>query len=199
MPDSVYLIIDLMIKLAKYFILIFFLFGGFVSTYGQYENTSGDKKPKQQEKRQPIQKEKRWFAGGMIGAGFSSYSSYVEVAPVVGFRITPAFHVGSRVTYIFNSYEYAPGKRENLHHYGISLFSRYVIWKGLYAHVEFETLSFDQIDQREWINSLFIGGGYLQNVGGQGFMSFAILFNVLDNIDSPYVNPIFRIGFGVGF
>jgi hypothetical protein len=34
---------------------------------------------------------------------------------------------------------------------------------------------------------------------GRAFASFAILFNVLDNVNSPYVNPIIRIGFGVGF
>ena len=136
----------------------------------------------------------------MFGAGFSSYSSYVEVAPLVGYKVTPNFHVGTRITYIFNSYEYYPGKRENLHHYGISLFGRYVIWKGLFAHAEYEALSFDYPDiEREWINSLFLGGGFMQNVGGSGFMTFAILWNVLDNINSPYANPIFRIGFGIGF
>jgi hypothetical protein len=36
-------------------------------------------------------------------------------------------------------------------------------------------------------------------MGGQGFASFAILWNVLENDFSPYTNPIIRIGFGVGF
>lgn len=168
----------------------------------QYENTSRQKKEGTVKKRQKPPKQNRWFAGGMIGAGFSTYSSYVEVAPIVGFKVTPAFHVGTRLTYIFNSYVYFPGtideKRVQLHHYGISLFGRYVIWKGLFAHAEFEALSFDYYQaQRAWINSLFLGGGYMQNIGGRGFMTFAILFNVLDN--DLYANPIIRIGFGIGF
>jgi hypothetical protein len=173
-------------------------------SFAQYENTSGKKQEGTVKKRQKPPKQNRWFAGGMIGAGFSSYSSYVEVAPIVGFKVTQAFHVGTRLTYIFNSYTFNYGllneRKVQLHHYGISLFGRYVIWKGLFAHAEYEALSFDQ-DQfdRYWVNSLFLGGGFLQNIGGRGFMSFAILFNVLDNEYSPYTNPSIRIGFGVGF
>jgi hypothetical protein len=180
------------------FTLLFSLF--IVTSYAQYENTSGQKKEGDVKKRPAPQKPNRWFAGGMIGAGFSSYSSYVELAPLVGFRVTPAFLVGTRITYIWNSYEYRPGQRANLHHYGVAFFGQYIIFKGLFAHVEYEALSFDYVElDRQWINSLFLGGGYMQNIGGRGFASFAILFNVLDSPDSPYVNPIFRIGFGVGF
>ena len=66
--------------------------------------------------------------------------------------------------------------------------------------VEYEALSFDYYqDTRQWINSLFIGGGYYQDIGGRAYTSIAILFNVLETPDSPYVNPIIRIGFGAGF
>ena len=72
------------------------------------------------------------------------------------------------------------------------------------AHVEYELLSrnyYDRNDvsQRIMISSLFLGGGIYQSIGGKGFMSFMILFNVLDNEYSPYANPMFRIGFGMGF
>lgn len=191
-----------MFKQFRNLILIVFLFSGITSAFAQYENTSGNRKPKQEVKKQPIQKQNRWFVGGMFGAGFSSYSSYVEVSPLVGYKITPAFHIGTRFNYIWNSYEVAYNERENLHHFGIGAFGRYIIYKGLFAQIEYEALNFDNpyyydVD-REWINSLFLGGGYYQNMG-RAFASFAILFNVLDNIDSPYVNPIIRIGFGVGF
>lgn len=185
-------------------ILITFLSFSVGTAYSQYENTSGQKKEGDVKKRAKPQKPMQWFVGGMIGAGFSSYSSYVEVSPFIGYKITPAFHVGTRITYIWNSYLYRTGpytdERVNLHHYGISLFTRYIIFKGLFAQVEYEALSYDYyVYQREWINSLFIGGGYFQNIGGRGFASFAILFNVLDDIDSPYTNPVIRIGFGASF
>ena len=193
-----------MIKMIKYFFLLLILTGSMVS-YAQYENTSGGKQQekKSQEKRQPLKKPPRWFAGGMLGAGFSSYSSYVEVAPIVGYKVTRDFHVGTRITYIYNSYLIQTGpqtdKRVNLHHYGGSLFARYVFLRFLMAHAEYEMLSYDYYEDREWINSLFLGGGYYQNIGGRSFASFLILFNVLDSPNSPYANPIFRIGFGIGF
>jgi hypothetical protein len=135
----------------------------------------------------------------MIGAGFSSYSSYVEVAPIIGYKVTPDFHVGTRISYIWNSFQYQTGpftgERVNLHHYGIGVFARYIFFKGIYGHVEYEALSYDNYNlDRIWYNSLFLGGGFFQNIGGRGFATVAILFNVLDN--NLYQNPIIRIGFG---
>ena len=48
------------------------------------------------------------------------------------------------------------------------------------------------------INSIFIGGGYSQPVGGRAFVDLLILFNLNDSYNSPYSNPVFRIGFGIG-
>jgi hypothetical protein len=48
------------------------------------------------------------------------------------------------------------------------------------------------------INSLFVGGGYEQPLGGRAFLDILILFNLNDSYNSPYTNPVFRIGFGVG-
>lgn len=48
------------------------------------------------------------------------------------------------------------------------------------------------------INSIFVGGGYQQPIGGRAFIDIMILFNLNDTYNSPYSNPVFRIGFGVG-
>lgn len=48
------------------------------------------------------------------------------------------------------------------------------------------------------INSIFVGGGYQQPVGGRAFIDIMVLFNLNDTYNSPYSNPVFRIGFGVG-
>jgi hypothetical protein len=48
------------------------------------------------------------------------------------------------------------------------------------------------------INSLFVGGGYEQPVGGRAYIDIMILFNLNDTYNSPYSNPVFRIGFGIG-
>lgn len=192
----------------KIFIRILFFatlyFSLISSLQAQYKNTSNDV---QEQKTVAQPKVNRWFAGGMIGAGFSSYSAYVSIEPMIGYNITPAFQVGTRLTYIFNSYKIYNGYQDikyNLNSFGIGLFSRYIIYKGLMAQVEYENLNLEYVnynyqETRTWVPSLFIGGGYIQTMGGQGFASFAILWNVLENEYSPYTNPIIRIGFGVGF
>jgi uncharacterized protein YcfL len=48
------------------------------------------------------------------------------------------------------------------------------------------------------INSIFVGGGYAQPIAGRAYLDIMILFNLNDTYNSPYSNPIFRIGFGVG-
>jgi len=183
-------------------LLFVFLSFAVADLQAQYENTSGQRQEGQVQKRPKPKRPMRFFAGGMIGGGWSTYSSYVEVSPIFGVNVTPDFQVGTRLTYIWNSRLYQTGQfteeRVNLHHYGASLFTRYNFFKGLFGQVEFEALSYNWYNaDREWFKSLFLGGGYLQSLGGSGFASFAILFNVLDN--ELYSNPIIRIGFGASF
>ncbi len=149
----------------------------------------------------------RWFVGGMLGGSISNYGGSFEIAPLVGYKVTPAFAVGTRLTYIYSSYKSAySGTRYNLNDYGASLFARYQFYKYFFGQAEYELLSIELPmisgeNSRQLLNSLFIGGGILQPMGGRGFASFAVLFNVLESKESAYVysNPIIRIGFGVGF
>jgi hypothetical protein len=194
-----------MISKFKHIILILFLVGGFVAANAQYENTSGNKTPKQQEKKQALQKRGRWFVGGMLGGGFGSYGGYFELSPIVGYKVTRDFHVGTRLTYIYSSYKNYYGAKDQSHTYGGSLFGRYTFLKFLYAQVEFEMLSFKHYynvpeGERYLINSLYLGGGLYQSFG-RSFATLGIFYNVLEdpNIYYPYANPIIRIGFGVGF
>ncbi|MFH1161319.1 MAG: hypothetical protein V1733_10290 [bacterium] len=48
------------------------------------------------------------------------------------------------------------------------------------------------------INSIFLGGGYRQPISRRAFVDFLILFNLNDTPYSPYTNPVFRLGVGVG-
>jgi len=83
------------------FLALVFIFS-MTTVSAQYENTSGQKK--QQQKKENVAKVNRWFAGGMLGGGFSNYGGYFEISPLVGYKVTPDFHVGARVTYIYSSY-----------------------------------------------------------------------------------------------
>ncbi len=182
-------------------IVVFLMLMTALSANAQYMNLGNVSQSESEAKPQ------RWFAGGMIGGSFSSYGGSFEIAPLVGYKVTPKLAVGTRVTYIYSSYKYY-GTRFNLNDYGASLFARYQFIKSFFGQVEYEALNLEIPNNaltgesdRLWLNSLFVGGGLLQPIGGRGFTSIAVLFNVLENENSSYVytNPIIRIGFGVGF
>ncbi len=89
---------------------------------------------------------------------------------------------------------------------------------NLFAHVEYEYQTYTrpysvspgghiydpygnpyvQGKERVEINSLFVGGGYRQPIGNRVSMDLLLLFNLNDTYNSPYSNPIFRLGVGVG-
>jgi hypothetical protein len=109
--------------------------------------------------------------------------------------------------------------------YGGRIYARYYlrsIFKNflgnLYPHVEYEYLFYtrpyrydpygDIIDPyfnhfspgktNIEVNSLFVGAGFSQPLAGRAYIDFMILFNLNDSYNSPYTNPIFRVGFGIG-
>lgn len=183
--------------LLKIFIpAIIFTFFIATTSYAQYQNFGN--------KNQSGPKDNPWFVGGMLGGSFSSNGGSFEVSPLVGYKVTTDFHVGSRITYIYSSYDYgAPIGKRSFSDYGGSLFARHRFLNFLFGHVEYEVLSveypFDQYkNERRIINSLFVGGGLYQQMGGRGFATIAILYNLLETRYSPYSNPVIRIGFGVG-
>ena len=107
------------------------------------------------------------------------------------------------------------GGRIFLRYYLRSLFTNFI--GNVFAHTEYEYLYYTSPIKEDpngnltdgyrlyskgkktmGITSLFVGGGYSQPVGGRAFIDIMILFNLNDTYNSPYTNPVFRIGFGVG-
>ena len=182
-------------------LLIFMLVSS--TGYSQYQNLGNATRSESQSRNKP----NPWFVGGMLGGSFSSGGGSFEVSPLVGYKITEDFHVGSRLTYIYSSYNYgAPIGKQKFHDYGGSLFARHRFLKMLFAHVEYEVLRIqypvyygtELHIENHVINSLFVGGGLIQQMGGRGFATIAILYNILETEYSPYSNPVIRIGFGIG-
>jgi hypothetical protein len=147
--------------------------------------------------------------GGYLGAQFGTVT-LIEVSPIATYRVTNKFHTGFGLTYQYykNNY-YTPAYSTSS--YGVSLFSRYFIWRDLFAHVEYAPLYINYYDYYDngaggytrvkgatWVHDFMIGGGYRQIVGSKAYISMMILWNINETYYSPYRNPIIRIGFGVG-
>lgn len=143
------------------------------------------------------------FYGGGFGLQFGSVT-LIELSPLIGYKVTPKFGVGLSPTYKYYSYKssYSSSRLEN-NVYGGSIFARYMIFENIFAHTEYESLFYNikvpgyPIDMRQY-NSVLVGGGYRQQIGSNAAMNLMILWNLNDTPDSPYTNPVIRIGFTVG-
>lgn len=144
------------------------------------------------------------FFGGGFGLQFGSVT-LIELSPLVGYKVTPKLGIGVSPTYKYYSYNnsyYSSSRLEN-NIYGGSIFARYMIFENIFAHAEYESLFYNikvsgyPTDMRQY-NSLLVGGGYRQQISGNAAMNIMVLWNLNDTPDSPYTNPIIRIGFTIG-
>ncbi len=153
--------------------------------------------------------QKRLYFGGGLSFGFSSSATSLMITPMLGYRLSPSVDIGARLTYNYFHYNYNSIKYST-NNYGAGVFARYYLFffNDLFIHAEYEALNFEYGDYvnnnnevvkvREWVSGLFLGGGYRQWVGQNAFVGFTVLFNLLDSYNSPYSNPVIRIGVGVG-
>lgn len=194
-----------MTKTGTISFLLTLLLAGFLtsSSFAQFGQPANDND------RQDFKMQKRLFIGGGFGFGISSYSTSLMVAPEIGYRLSPSFDIGTRLNYTYYRYN-DDLLKYSTNNFGIAGFGRYYLFffNDLFLHAEFEALNYEQVyldynyqvdhKERTWVSSLFVGGGYRQWIGNTAFVGITVLWNLLDDINSPYANPIFRIGVGVG-
>jgi hypothetical protein len=146
--------------------------------------------------------ERKWVFGGGFGLGFSNTGSNILVAPQLGYMLNPRWELGSRVTYNYYSYK-DRNIKFSTNNYGGGFYTTYDLFRGLVLHAENEWLSYEKVyfnleRERALVHSIFVGGGLRQYFSGRSYASIIILYNLNETIDSPYTNPLFRIGFGFG-
>ena len=152
--------------------------------------------------------ENRWYYGGNVGFSFWNDYTYLGVYPLVGYKVTPKFSVGAKVGYSYINYKDIDFSTNN---YGGSVFTRYRFIPQLYAHAEFVYFSFENrtysiINQqygseRVWVPFLLLGGGFSQQISPNVWAFAEVLFDVINDKNSPYESgqPFVSVGVGVGF
>ena len=170
------------------------------------QETKTQEKTNQQKERQKKEPSKIYW-GGQLGLSFGDYFA-ISIIPMIGYKVTPRFHLGAKI-----GYAYTEDKRyeESLtsHNYGGSLLSRFLIVRGLYAHAEYVYWSyqyqiekFDNFEsERTWVPFLLLGGGYVQPISPSTALFVEVLWDVLNDENSPYdsSSPRISLGVGVGF
>jgi hypothetical protein len=150
----------------------------------------------------------RLYFGGNFGLNFGTGFTMVEASPLVGYKLTEKFSVGVGVTYIYYKQKidfYNTTYTYETSIYGGNIFARYFFLENIFAHAETGALNLDVPQpfypytlHREWVQNLLLGGGYRSMIGESASFVIMILYDVIDDPNSPYQNPIFRVGFGIG-
>lgn len=153
-------------------------------------------------RKQPLKSDflDKFYTGGNIGAQFGTVT-FIEISPLVGYKITDRISAGIGGTYQY--YEYHDtyyNLKTNV--YGGRIFGRYFFTDYLFAHAEYEYLNLEAFDfyprRRVDVGSLMAGGGYVQRFGEHSGIVAMILYNFTESIYTPYQNPIIRIGVNFG-
>jgi hypothetical protein len=189
-------------------ILILILFPVLLS-FAQTNNSDTIKSSQPQETQQP--QVSKWYYGGTVGFNFWSDYFYLSLSPIVGYNVTPKFSVGGKVQYSYiNDKSYDPLELTS-HNYGASIFTRFRPIYQIYLHAEFAYASYENYtiyvnpyraeSERNWVPFLLLGGGFVQHVGPNASVYIEVLFDVIQDENSPYDewDPIISIGGGIGF
>lgn len=204
----------------KYFLLAFLLTCATLSFAQQGDSTAVKKDSivVQEETipqtTQQVSKESKWYYGGTVGFNFWSDYFYLSLNPLVGYQVSPKFSVGGKLMYAYiNDQRYEPFELTS-NNYGAGLFARFRPIYQIYLHAEFDYASYEDYtlydpivgepyteSERNWVPFLLLGGGFVQRVGPNAAVYVEVLFDVLQDDNSPYEDwdPIISIGGGVGF
>jgi hypothetical protein len=156
----------------------------------------------------------RLFAGGNVGLAFGEMT-YLNLSPLAGYRFSPLFAAGVQINAQYESVRYhdaygALARKERYTVLGGGVFGRVYPISQLFIHVQPE-YNFIRGRVRYYdgtpgagyhrqVPSLLAGAGFEQPTGGSAAFEVMILYDVLQNPDSPYGNqPIIRAGVHFGF
>lgn len=153
--------------------------------------------------------EKRWFFGGNFWLSFGSYT-YIDVEPLVGYRVIPRLAIAAGPVYTYaKSTEPIYRGYYGYNTYGGRTITRFTLIDnlgeyipignlGIVAEAQYDVLSTYLLDSdiHYLSNNLLLGGAIKQSLGGSGSVYISVLWDVTQNYNSPYENPIISIGFG---
>jgi hypothetical protein len=182
--------------MRKYFFSLFL-----ITSFIQFANAQSDNSLKET----PWLSRSRFYLGGTGGLSFGSVT-YVEIAPLVGYRVTDRFSFGVNPKYSFIHFKPTYNSQDyKTHIIGGSFFVRYFILDNIFLTGEYEVNNYPVLvtlpnnggikEQRMFIESLLIGGGYMQKLGDVSGIYIQVLYDVLQNPYSPYYRiPVIRAG-----
>lgn len=171
------------------------------SLYAQrkVEQIDPEKEAEQKASEQQAERERRsgprWYDkvsfGGNLGGGIGSGGSFFTIQPMAFYRITDNTMAGVGLSYYYWSLQYftSAGSKVSIsdNAYGFNLFAQQQLFDPVFLHAELMPLNFSVYNQnnneleRQWISSLYLGGGIRQRISDRSGFYFLVLYDVLYN------------------
>jgi long-subunit fatty acid transport protein len=141
------------------------------------------------------------FFGGNLGLQFGAIT-FIDISPLIGYRINKKFSVGVGITYQYLRRKDAYYNFET-NVYGGRMFGRYFMLDNLFVQGELEYLNLEAFDlyykRRVDVFNVLGGVGYFQRFAQNSGVVAMILYNFNQSFYTPYSNPVIRIGVNLGF
>lgn len=151
-------------------------------------------------------KKENLFTGGSVTVSFFSGTTILGANPIFGYKLANFADAGVVVNYIYSGQrdylEFDDKVKQNV--YGGGLFTRLYPVNFLFLQGQFEhnfislryipaTSNYQPYKETVDANSLLVGGGYCQGrqPGSNTFYYVSILFDVIKNENSPYVDVVY--------
>ncbi|MFC5270048.1 hypothetical protein [Adhaeribacter terreus] len=124
---------------------------------------------------------KKYITGGSFGISFGTYT-YINAAPILGYRLTDRITVGTGLSYFYINDPYFEGSL-----LGGKLFAQGMVYKTFFGHAEYELVDF-----RNNFSVILAGAGYRQMFSERAGLDLMVLFDLNQNGRSFYRNPVIR-------
>jgi hypothetical protein len=147
--------------------------------------------------------------GGSILPVFSNLGTTIAANPFVGYKVTDNFVPGVMLSYNYSRLRDWPilGQTSTFNSLGVSPFVRYTFLEKFFAQAEYEFLNGNfkvspPTQEASFAeNNLFLGGGYINRIGGNGAIFVQVMYNVTWQGaagNSVYASPfVYRVGFSI--
>jgi cytochrome c1 len=145
----------------------------------------------------------RIYFGGSVVFSIGGDVSTIGVYPMIAYKLRPKWSVGLEAGYEHVTFDDFDQSADN---YGGSLFTRYRVIPRMYLHAEYQMINYEVFtspttSDREWVPFLLLGGGLSTMMRANTWAYVEVLFDVLQDGNSPYDDwePFVSVGVGVGF
>ena len=138
----------------------------------------------------------RWFTGGGFNIGVASDFTIIGVSPFLGYHFSDKLSAGGGPIYNYYKTPFFSSST-----YGGRLMGQFLITPELFARSEFHVLNVEsshfsdlQEEGRVWTPAWFVGGGYRQQIAPKTYAQASIMFDIIEDENTPYQNPYISVG-----